>query len=119
MGSLRGLNGAPRRRYSAAILWVSDGEVHGGETWQLQCAYLLEEGNQELHIQQQPWADWPWRLLITFVLATLLRPASGGPCRGAACGRLLPFYLWTPHAIRPTPYAPHPTTYTVRPTAFG
>ena len=56
-------------------------------------------------------------LLITFVLATLLRPAGGGPCGRVACGRLLPFE--TPHAVRPMPHAVRPTTYTVRPTPYA
>jgi hypothetical protein len=35
----------------------------GRRSWQLHCAYLQEEGNQELNKQQQPWADGPWRAI--------------------------------------------------------
>jgi hypothetical protein len=63
-------------------------------------------------------------LLITFVLAMLLRPADGGPCGRAACGCLLPF--WTPHAVCPTLYTPrrtphdlHRVPHAVRPTPYA
>jgi hypothetical protein len=56
-------------------------------------------------------------LLITFVLATLLRLAVGGPCGRAACDCLLPF--WTPHVVCPMPYAPRRTPHAICPTPYA
>jgi hypothetical protein len=49
-----------KKRYTAKILCARQGVVHGGATWRLHCAYLQEEGNQELNREQQPWLDRLW-----------------------------------------------------------
>jgi hypothetical protein len=91
-------------RYIAAILWVSDGKVHDGETWRLQCAYLQEEGNQELDRQQQQCADRPWR--------------AAAPVGEQPVAVFYPFGRPTPYAPRRTPHTIRPTTYTVHPTRY-
>jgi hypothetical protein len=118
------------RRYIAAILWASDGEVHGGATGQVHCAYLQEEGNQELNRQQQPLADGPWHAVDHLCVGDASTPCGWRPLRASGLWpsfTLLDAPRCTPHAVRPmpyapcstpTPYAPRPMTYTVCPMPY-
>jgi hypothetical protein len=111
-----------QQRYIAAILWVSDGEVHDGETWQLQCAYLQEEENQELNRQQQPWADRLWPAVDHLCVGDASTPCRQRPLQASGLwpsSILLDAPHRTSHAVRPTPYATRPTTYTVRPMRYA
>jgi hypothetical protein len=104
-------------RYIAAILWVSDGEVHDGETWRLQCAYLQEEGNQELNRQQQPCADRPLRAVEHLRVGDASTPCGRRPqwvSRLWLSSTLLNAPCCMPHAVRPTPYALRPIPYAPR-----
>jgi hypothetical protein len=115
-----------RPRYIAAILWGSDGAVHGGETWRLQCAYLQEEGNQELNRQHQPRADRPWRAVDHLRVGDASTPCGRRPLQASGLwpfSTLLNAPRRTPYAVRPTPalYGPRPTPYAhaVRPTPYA
>jgi hypothetical protein len=93
---------ATHRRYIAAILWASDGEIYGGETWRLQCAYLQEEGDQELNRQQHPWVDRPWRAVDHLRVGDASMPCGRWPQQASV--------LWQSSIVldapRHTPYAP-------------
>jgi hypothetical protein len=55
-----------RMRYTAKLLWARQGDVHGGATWRLHCAYKKKETknykDNSIHGMIGPGA-----LLITFV----------------------------------------------------
>jgi hypothetical protein len=66
-------------RYTANILWARQGNVHGGGTWRLHCAYFQEEGNQELNSQQQPCPDLLWRAVDHFRVGDASTPCGRRP----------------------------------------